>query len=230
MAERRDAGQRRAVFIDLDDHRPRLHGGERQLRRRKHCRGSADGEQQIAFARRGLGGRKCLRRQRFAEPHHVGPEVAAAARAARRPAAEFGASSSTTMPSSKHLLRWRLPCSSITAREPARACSPSTFWVTSVKLGNEPGQTGERPMGRVRLRLRNQPAPPLVPVPDELRVAPECLRRRELLRPEPGPQPGLCVTEGGHAALGGDAGAGKHDDAARAAKPLHHVAGRIRRS
>ena len=74
-------------------------------------------------------------------------------------------------------------------------------------------QRGKREMTRIRLRRRDAFAAPGVPVPDELRVARERSRSRELARIEARPQPLHRVAEGGDAALARHprAGGGAHD-------------------
>jgi hypothetical protein len=91
------------------------------------------------------------------------------------------------------------------------------------EVAHEPLEARERPVAGIGLGTRNQAPTPLVPVPDEPRIAARRLGRRELLGAKARPEPGLCVTEGGDPALGGDAGAGERDDAARAPQSLHEA-------
>ena len=45
------------------------------------------------------------------------------------------------------------------------------------------GQASDRQMRSVRLRITDETSPPFVPLPDEKRVARECLRGRKVLGP-----------------------------------------------
>src|SRR5688500_6644137 len=68
-------------------------------------------------------------------------------------------------------------------------------------------------MGGVWRRLSNEVAPHLVPLPNEHRITPECLGRRKIFGAKVPPEP-FVATEGGNAAVRGDAGAGEDDHAA----------------
>lgn len=63
-------------------------------------------------------------------------------------------------------------------------------------------------VGRVGLHLGHQPAAPLVPLPDCVRLPREGLRRGQFHGVVAGPQTTLCFSEGGYAALCGNSGAG----------------------
>ncbi len=88
------------------------------------------------------------------------------------------------------------------------------------KLRRARFQLDQRPVSRVRLRLRDQFTPPCVPLPHQLRVVCEGFGRGELFRAEARPETGHCVAEGGYAGFGGDAGTGEHDDTLRAAQSV----------
>ena len=60
-------------------------------------------------------------------------------------------------------------------------------------------------MGRIRLFRGNQFAPPVVPFPDQPRVALKGFGRCQILRSKIAPQ-AVCPAKGRHAAIGGNAG------------------------
>jgi len=74
-------------------------------------------------------------------------------------------------------------------------------------------QVGQRPVGRVRLGGRDQPAPPVVPAPDQFGIAGESRRRGQVLGSIAAPQRVGAAPEGRDAAAGRDAGSGQHGDA-----------------
>lgn len=79
----------------------------------------------------------------------------------------------------------------------------------------EPGPLGEGAMPGVGLGRRHQAAAPVVPLPDPLWIIREGLRRCQLGGIEAGPETGLGVAEGRHAALRGDPGTGQGHHPAR---------------
>ena len=73
----------------------------------------------------------------------------------------------------------------------------------------------QRRMGRIGLRSLNARAPLVVEALDEIGIAAEGLRRRDILHPVIFPQPVLGA-EGAQARFGADPGAGEDDDVADA--------------
>jgi len=71
-------------------------------------------------------------------------------------------------------------------------------------------KVGQRLMGRVGPRICDQPASPVVPAPDQLRIGCEGLGRGVLLGPVTAPQAVLAAAKGWDAAGGGSAGAREH--------------------
>ena len=74
------------------------------------------------------------------------------------------------------------PCTSITSREPARWCRPSTFCVITASSETRALERGERQVAGVRLRVGEHAEAPAVELPDLRRVAPEAVDRRDLVR------------------------------------------------
>ena len=84
--------------------------------------------------------------------------------------------------------------------------------VQAVYILGHDGQAGDpclqihqRPMARVGPRRPDAVASVLIPAPDAFRVPGKCLGCGQVFGSEPGPQPGLCVPEGGYTALRGHA-------------------------
>ena len=77
----------------------------------------------------------------------------------------------------------------------------------------------QRVMRRVWFRGGDLLAAPVVPFPNQARVALECFGRGKLLGPELVPQTAR-TAKGRDAALGGDAGASQHDDRFSGSDPL----------
>ena len=161
-----------------------------------------------------------LFRQRLAEPHDARALERAAPGAAREPLdglvdrAPASHSVQRTSPSE--------PWSSIGSVLPARACRPSTVWVTSVRPGRRPLELDQRAVAGVRLGRGDQPLAPRVPLPDEPRIDGERLGRCEVLGAERAPDPARAA-ERRNAALGRDAGAGEDGDVSAWARALLQV-------
>jgi hypothetical protein len=77
---------------------------------------------------------------------------------------------------------------------------------------------GESTMAGVRLGLRDDAATPAVPLPDQIRIASERLRRSEIFRPMLPPQAAGSAKRG-DAALGGNPRAGQHRHSVRGLNP-----------
>ena len=75
-------------------------------------------------------------------------------------------------------------------------------------------QFRDRFVCRIRLRAPHDFSPHLVPLPHELRVAGECLRRRKIFGSKVSPE-ATVAAKGGDPAVGGNPGAGEDDDRAR---------------
>src|SRR5262245_14747295 len=86
------------------------------------------------------------------------------------------------------------------------------------ELRKPPAPRRQHVVRAVRPARRDQAAPPLVPLPDQLRVARERLRRGELLGPEIPPQP-AGTAKRGHPARRRDARAGQDGDPRFAREP-----------
>src|SRR5215204_6462318 len=76
-------------------------------------------------------------------------------------------------------------------------------------------------MAGVRGGLAHELAPPLVPLPYQLRVALEGFGRGEVGGVVASPQPGLGIAEGRNPALGGDAGTRERGEGSGTAQRLH---------
>ena len=57
----------------------------------------------------------------------------------------------------------------------------------------------QREVRRVGFRIRNQFAPPIIPFPNQARIAPESTRSRKVFRTVLRPESGLCISERRHA-------------------------------
>ena len=80
------------------------------------------------------------------------------------------------------------------------------------EFGNPPFHLDQGEVARIRLGLPHPFLPPGVPLPDQLRIAAERIRRRQFFRVVARPQSGLGFAEGRHTTFSGDAGAGQHGD------------------
>ena len=89
--------------------------------------------------------------------------------------------SSCSRPHSRHRNIQMLPCTRSTLRLPASSCSPSTFCVISVNWRVRCFEFSQRVMARVGLDFRDQnAAAPVVPFPNQFRIAREGLGRCEI--------------------------------------------------
>ncbi len=79
-------------------------------------------------------------------------------------------------------------------------------------------QLGQREMTGIGLSGRDQPATPVIPLPDEARVSPEGFGRGEILGPEIAPQAAV-ATKRRDAALGTDARTREHGHGASLRQP-----------
>jgi hypothetical protein len=104
-------------------------------------------------------------------------------------------------------------------RLPARSCKPSTFCVIKVKLFRALFKFGQRKMPRIGLRLGDYASAPVIPFPNQFRIALECFWGGEVFRPEIAPE-SAGSTKGRDAALGGNSRAGEDGDRSSGGDPL----------
>ena len=204
-------GERRRIGIDFDDRCPRLGGGEGERCGRMDDRRGPDDEHDVAGADHGESALDDGPVEHLPEPDDVGAEEGAAMGATRRDLAE----GDVAIIGDRMFRRAAdFPNVAVEFQDVRRAGEG----MEAVHVLGDEGELREGffPGGQGRVAgiggaSGDQAAPPVIPFPDELRVAGEGFGRGQVLGPEPAPQP-LLPAEGGDAGFGRDPGAGKRRD------------------
>ncbi len=186
-----------------------------------HPRGT-DRQQQVARLGSGEGGAQRIARQALAEPDHAWPQASATVAAARRfeTTSGFG-----FVRCGQRLGRFTgageaaWPVQAAVQMDHLAAAGAFVQVVDVLRdqrqLRHMAGEFGDGHVRGVRPSLENLHPAPLVPAPDQRRVATKGVGSGQFARIETLPQAGERIAKGRDAALGGDAGTGEHHDMAR---------------
>ena len=215
MGER---GQGRGLEVDLDHVGPPPPGNRRQRGRGLNHHRGADHEEHVATLREIGCLLQGLRRQRLAEPDHVGPEQPAAPASGRK-----GLQGHLVVLRDPPLVEAaHAPQISVQLHQPdapRQAVQPIHVLRDQQELGRAALQEGDGPMRRVGLAPGDELPPGIVPFPHQLGIPVERLGGRQILGPELAPQP-AGPSKRRHPALGGHPGAGQDRHPPRLGEPL----------
>ena len=182
--------------IHLNHHRPTPLSQRRQPCRRVHHRGSPTHQEHLRFPCRCLRTSPNVRRQPLPEPNHPRPQRSPTLRAQRRQRRQRSPPIHPRNPTSQAPDVPNIPMDLQHVPAPRQIMQTIHILSNQGERRNTRLKRDQGTMSRIRRSIGNQAATPVVPLPDQLRVASERLWSRQILGPELAPESGRAAEVG----------------------------------